>query len=159
MADAEPADGALESARVVLMPGAARVFLRGMWHNDVPIQPVRAGEDIHAVVARLTSDAVVLAAGTDAAIVRVGSDIIQDVPLFKLRKMQGTSGVGSMEEVRVRVDAIRPRKAEPVSAGGPAPATAAGGTEGTTEGVRDSAAPKKGLRGLLSRRKKENGKD
>lgn len=101
-------------AKVLLKAGSASVLVDGEWRAGVPLVTAREAAGVDAALARVAGDAVALVAGSDEAVVRLGPDVFEGVPLYKERIVRAADGQGDeVEEIRVRVEEIRERGAPP----------------------------------------------
>lgn len=91
--------------KVVLLEGApvARVHVGDATHHAVPLVTATQADDDDAVLARAGGDAVLLKPALDVVPVLIGGVTHRALPLYKERR----AAEGVLEEVRVRVSAIR----------------------------------------------------
>lgn len=101
--------------KVLLKGSTASVLVRGEWRAGLAIATSKEAEQTDAALAKVDGDVVVLASGSDEGIVRLGDDIFEGVPLYKERIARAADGQGDVvDEIRVRVEEIRERRAESV---------------------------------------------
>lgn len=109
-----------EDARVVLQEGIADAKVK--FEDDVlakaRILPVKAKDDVEAMMEDLKGDVVILREEADTAIVRIEEEIVEGLPIFKEKvedagRSAAEEAREGAEEVRVRVQEIRDKRVLP----------------------------------------------
>lgn len=112
----EIAAESLDQARVVLQEGVndARVKFEEDVLSEARILPIKAKEDVDERLEKLKGDVVVLREEADTALVRVGDQVVEGIPIFKQKVSEaGQSVAEGAEEVRVRVQEVRDKRVLP----------------------------------------------
>lgn len=112
----EIARDSLGEARVVLREGVSDAMVK--FEQDVlaeaRILPIKAKEDADERLEKLRGDVVVLREKADTALVRVGDEIAEGLPIFKEKVSEaGRSAAEGAQEVRVRVQEVRDKRVLP----------------------------------------------
>lgn len=112
----EIAAKSLDQARVVLQEGIndAKVKFEEDVLTEARILPVKAKEDVDDRLRKLKGDVVILREQADTALVRIGDEVVDGIPIFKAKVEEaGQDLAGGVEEVRVRVQEVRDKRVLP----------------------------------------------